>query len=136
VQNIIVTVTRGKVAVGDADRSYGTLIPNEQIAVNTTKEEFVKSSVDSAEAMAWKKNYFIIDNVTFAQAALLIEKRFNVTVTITNDSLKDCRVIASFLNGENLKQIIEGLSLIRHATATINGNNIIIEGGTGCSPSH
>jgi hypothetical protein len=55
-----------------------------------------------------------------------------VKVTITNKSLKECKVIASFLNDESLEQIIEGLSRIRHATATINGNNVTIEGGKDC----
>jgi transmembrane sensor len=135
-KNIIVTVTRGKVAVGDKDHSYSTLIPNEQIAVNTSNNEFVKSRVDSAKATAWKENYFIVDNVTLAQAVILIEKRFNVKVTITNDSLKDCIVNAWFFNNENLKQVVEGISAIQQATAIIDGESVTIEGGIGCKPSH
>jgi transmembrane sensor len=39
---VTVTVSRGEVAVSDGRTTYGTLLPNEQIAVNTQSNEFTK----------------------------------------------------------------------------------------------
>lgn len=129
---VSVTVTRGRVQVGDDQRTYAIITPNEQIVVNTSSNEFVQSTIDAQTATSWKNKHFIIDNVTFAQAAALIEERFNVKVIITNESLKDCKVTAWFVNNENLQQIAEGLSVVYQANATIKGNQVIIEGGQGC----
>jgi transmembrane sensor len=133
-QTIIVTVTRGKVAIADADQSYGTIIPNEQLTVNTSTKEAVKSQVDAQKAIAWKEDYLIIDNITFAEAASLVEKRFHVKVTIANESVKNCIVTALFSHNESLQQIVEGISAVQQATATIRGDSVIIEGGIGCKP--
>jgi ferric-dicitrate binding protein FerR (iron transport regulator) len=134
-EKVTVTVTRGKVAVGDKDHTYTTILPNEQISVNTSNGEFEKLEVDSQQTTAWKDDYFIIDNVTFEEAASQIEKRFNVKITIVNESLKGCVVSAWFFNNESLKQIVDDLSTLKQATPTINGNRIVIRDGKGCKGS-
>ncbi|MBT1701509.1 FecR domain-containing protein [Fulvivirgaceae bacterium PWU4] len=130
---ITVTVERGSVQVGDLQRTFGIIERNEQIVVNVSNDEVVRLQADAQSVVAWKNNYFILDNTTFAEAAALIEQRFNVKVIIENESLKNCRVVASFLNGESLKQIVDALSKIQNATATINGDRVMIEGGLGCT---
>jgi transmembrane sensor len=129
---IRVTVVRGFVQVEDNQRIFGKISPDEQMEVDVRSNDFVKRAARAEEALAWQKDFFILENVTFAQAALLIEKRFNVKVTIANESLKDCVVSAWFINNESLKQIVDGLSLVHHATAVIDGDRIVIEGGRGC----
>lgn len=129
---ITVTVTKGKVQVSDDQRTFGIITPNEQIAVNTATDEFVKSQVDSQNVILWQANYFILDNVTFAEAAILIEKRFNVKVIIVNEALKECVVSAWFFNNEDLPQIVDDLSTLKQATSRISNDSVIIEGGAGC----
>jgi transmembrane sensor len=129
---VTVTVVRGKVAVGNDKQTFGTLTPNEQIAVNTTNFEFVKSHLGTEYVAEWRNSMFILDDVTFEQAALEIEKRFKCKVTITNNDLKKCKVIAWYLNNESLSQIVEGLGSLQQATVTIDGNHVTIKGGIGC----
>lgn len=132
-REITVTVERGLVQVGDLQRTFGTIAQNEQIVVNVSRDEFMRLQADAQSVIAWKDKYFIFDNATFAEAAKLIEQRFNVEVIIENESLRNCTVVASFLNGESLKQIVDALSKIQNATATINGDQVLIEGGSGCA---
>jgi transmembrane sensor len=129
---VTVTVVRGKVAVGNDKQTFGTLTPNDQIAVNTTNFEFVKSHLGTQYVAEWRNSMFILDDVTFEQAALEIEKRFKCKVTITNEDLKKCKVIARYLNNESLSQIVEGLGSLQQATVTIEGNHVTIKGGIGC----
>ena len=131
-EKIVVTVTRGKVSVGDESKRYDVITPNEQIAVNTLTGVYKKAVVDSVEVMQWKKDYFILEGVTIEQAAVQIEKRFDVKVIITNDKLKKCTISAWFLNNESLEQVIKGVSAVQQATFTIKDNLITIEGGIGC----
>jgi ferric-dicitrate binding protein FerR (iron transport regulator) len=131
-EKIVVTVTRGKVSVGDESKRYDVITPNEQIAVNTITGVYKKAVVDSVEVTQWKKDYFILEGVTIEQAAVQIEKRFNVKVIITNDKLKECTISAWFLNNESLEQVIKGVSAVQQATFTIKNDLITIEGGIGC----
>ena len=79
-----------------------------------------------------KKDYFILEGATIEQAAMQIEKRFNVKVIITNENLKKCTISAWFLNNESLEQVIKGVSAVQQATFTIKDDLITIEGGIGC----
>jgi transmembrane sensor len=129
---VTVTVSRGKVAVGDERHTFDTILPNEQLAVNTKSNEVVKSIVDPETVMQWKLKYFILDKVTFEEAAELISERFNVKVTIANKSLSDCTINAWFLRNESLQQVMEAVSAFKQATYTIDHDTITIEGGSGC----
>jgi transmembrane sensor len=129
---VTVTVSRGKVAVGDESHTFDTILPNEQLAVDTKSNEFVKSVVDPETVTQWKLKYFILDKVTFSEAAELISERFNVKVTIANKSLSDCMINAWFLRNEGLEQVMEAVSAFRQATYTIDQDAITIEGGSGC----
>ncbi|MBT1701290.1 FecR domain-containing protein [Fulvivirgaceae bacterium PWU4] len=135
-EKVTVTVLRGLVEVGDEHQVYGQIKPNEQMAVDIKTNEFLKQKTNAEDAVAWQKNFFILDQVTFAEAIAQIEERFHVKVTISNESLKDCIVSAWFFNNEDVNKVVEDLSMLKQATATINGNKIIIEGGDGCKPSH
>lgn len=130
---VTITVTRGKVSVGDDAHTYGTIKPNEQIAVNTVTNEFVKSQVDSQTAVQWKNDYFILDHVSIEQAFALIEKRFDVEVIVQNREMLPCVISAYFTNHENLEQIIENISTVRQAQYSITGDVINISGGKPCN---
>lgn len=131
-RRIVVTVLRGLVQVGDDKNVYGKIRPDEQIVVDAISHVFATTQVNAQQVAAWKEKDFVVEDVTFEQAARLIEKQFNVKVVIRNDSLKNCIVTAWFLNNENLHEIVEGLSIVGHATATIKGDSVIINGGKGC----
>jgi transmembrane sensor len=131
--HITVSVTRGKVLVGSESRSFGTITPNEQMAVNGITEELVeKIQVDSQAVALWKKDYFILDRVTFAEAATLIGRRYKVKVMIANKSLNKCVISAWFLNDETLEQVVKAVSAFRQAKYTIANGNVRIEEGRGC----
>jgi ferric-dicitrate binding protein FerR (iron transport regulator) len=129
---IIVTVVRGLVQVGDEDRVYGKIKPDEQIEVDVVSHAFVKTNTKAEEAIQWQKNFLTLNHVTFSEAAVRIEKHFNVKVEIRNEALKDCIVTAWFLDNENLQQIVKGITAVQQATAVIEGNTVVIDGGIGC----
>lgn len=132
VGSIKVTVERGKVAVGDSIRVFDMLTPGEQMVVTTGKKHiYVKRAVNPETEIKWKDDYFILDNVTMAEAAKMIEKRFDVKVLIKNDSLKACPIEAWFFHKEGLKQVVDGICEVRSATAVFNDRSVVISGG-GC----
>lgn len=131
---ITVTVLRGLVEVAGEKRVYGKIQPNEQIVVNTQANDFILEKTNAEDVIAWQKDFFILDHVTFVEAIALVERRFNVKVAIENESLKDCIVIAFFINNESLKEVMESLCFVQHATPTFTEDRVIVEGGTGCTP--
>jgi ferric-dicitrate binding protein FerR (iron transport regulator) len=130
---VTITVTRGKVAVGDGKTVYDQLTPDQQLTVNTTDFRFKKRTVNAEEVNAWKTRYLVLDDVTMEQAARRIGERFDVSVTIQNEDVKQCVVSVWFVNNEDLEMVMTVLSKLRNATYTINGKNVTVTGGTGCA---
>lgn len=131
-QQVEVTVTRGKVQIGDDSRVYAAITPDQQIIVNTITYEFVQNDVKAQTATEWKSQYLILDDVSLKEAAAMIEQKYNVSIAFSNNQMKDCHISATFLNGENLKQVFKVLTAVVGATYTLEGKQIRIE-GEGCN---
>jgi ferric-dicitrate binding protein FerR (iron transport regulator) len=101
-----VAVTRGKVQVSRDDKSYGVLIPDEQLVINTVTDEFAQSKVNAETASSWKNNYLVIDNLTMEDAIRMIAGKYNVPIVISDKSLRRYRVTATFLNDESLEHVL------------------------------
>ncbi len=129
---ITVTVTRGRVEVGDGNKVYGLVEADQKIIVNTATRDVVKAVANASEEIAWKAQTLIMDDVTLEQAAIMIGNFYNMNVTIANDNLKKCRISASFLHHESLEQVISLISDIRQAKYTIEDGSVIIDGGIAC----
>ncbi|HWV67547.1 FecR family protein, partial [Chitinophaga sp.] len=99
---IIVTVTTGKVSVADEHKVLGILAPNEQMVFHTgdKKPDLVK--VQAEEIVEWQKNDLFFENITMEQAAAILSQKFNVKITFLNNQGKNCRFTATFLKGESL----------------------------------
>jgi transmembrane sensor len=131
-QEIEVTVTRGRVQVGNDERTFGIVTPNQQMAVNTATNDFVRTDLEAETAEAWQSRYLILDDVSMEEAAKIISKKYKVEITLANDDLKMCRISATFLDGEDLDQVLAVVSGVVQATYTRQPEgNVKIE-GKGC----
>lgn len=132
-EKVIVTVARGKVAVGNAEKIFEQLIPNEQLTLNTISNSIEKSIVNADEIASWKDNYFILNQVTIGEAAEMISQKFHVDVNVTNDDLKNCEISCRFVNNETLEEVLSMVTSLREAEYKISGDHVTITGGTGCA---
>ena len=129
---IKVTVTRGKVRVGDDRRTFGVITPDQQLAVNTTTNHFVHTTLKAEQAAEWKSQFLILDNVSLEQAAITIADKYKVEIRLANNELKRCRISATFLDGENLDQVLTVVSGVVKATYTTQPDGTIRIEGKGC----
>ena len=131
-ENITVTVLRGLVEVGDEQRVYGQIRPNEQIAVDVRSNQFIQLKTKAEEAVQWKRNFLILDDVDLEQAAEIIGKKFSVKITLENPELKECRIKVRFLNDESLDKILSVISRVTEVTYTIGEGGKVLLKGKGC----
>ena len=121
--SITVTVTRGKVKVSDPDKNFGTLIPDQQITYNTTKQEAVQMEVDAQKAVEWKREDLLFDDVTVSNAARLIEERFQVKIRIDGDRLKNQRFTTTFGKDETLESVLKSITEFNDAGYKLDPEN-------------
>lgn len=129
---ITVTVRHGKVEVSDRHRLHETLVPDEQLDVNTTTSSFVKIKADTEAALAWTNKFIILDGVDMTEAARVLEARYHITITISNEQLKQCRITSTFLDDEKLQDVLEVITTAVNATFTITDDDTVVISGKGC----
>lgn len=131
-KNIEVTVARGKVQVGDTEKVYGVITPNQQIKVNKSTLSFEQNNIKAAIVTEWKNNYLILDDINMAEAVTLIAQKYKVSISISNDKIKNCRITASFLNEEDLDHVLKVICSVIETEYRYNKAGAIIIDGKGC----
>lgn len=129
---LLVSVTRGKVQVGDQKGTYAVLTPNEQLTVNTTTNSFVRENLNTT-VLAWKENFMVFDEITLEEAAGLITKKYGVEVRFDKPQLKRCDITAKFLSDETLLEILEVVNGVTGVKYTIDENGVVMFSGRGCN---
>ncbi len=119
-KSITVTVTQGKVRVGDQGKAYEELLPNQQVVYDIEEEKIRKESVDADNRVAWKLNDLYCDDVTLPHAGLLIKERYGFDIEITDDALKSKRFTTTFGKEEPLESVLNSIAFFNEATYTID----------------
>lgn len=131
--DISITVARGKVRVDDnMKQTIGIVTLNEQLTYNKKEAEAVQHNVNTETFTAWKEGDLLFDDVTIAEASELLEERFNVEITCTDDLVKSKRFTTTFLKNESLEQVLKSICAFNDAyyqydkeksIVTIHNNN-------------
>ena len=105
--DITVTVKRGKVRVSDSGNTLGTIVPQQQIVYNKLKGTAMLQVVSNEDYINWKEQDITFNNVTVAEAAAILEERFNVKIVINDNVIRNERFTASFAVSETLDHVLK-----------------------------
>lgn len=130
---VVVTVTRGKVSVANGHKLLAIIVPNHQLSFNTLKNEVVKATVDAQQVIAWQQADLHFEDVSFADAVLRLQQRFNVKISFANDKLKNCRFTGTSLDGEKLDKILKVICAFNNASFQTRPDGSILIDGAGCN---
>jgi len=131
-ENIVVTVSRGKVLVRNGNTTLGVLTRDEQFTIKDKAGSPAKQLVKTDEVMRWKADDILFDDITVREAVEELEKHFAVDITLGNPDLGNCRVTASFLHRESPEQIIKVITGINHIQYRMVAENSFVLSGEGC----
>jgi len=128
-----VSVVSGKVAVKEASTGKQfMLIVNQQATLNDKTNSFKKSVVPDAEnAVAWQDGKLIFEDASLDEIATELTLKFGIKTTLSNNSLKKCRISAVFQN-KSLPQILAVITKLTGSGYTLHNKNAVIF-GKGCS---
>lgn len=141
--SIAVTVASGKVKVesfpdNESDNTLEEgrgvlLIPNQKATYNITSNNINTTKVDASHFTAWKDGIIRFDDIPLKQAAQILERWFNVTITFENEDIGDCFMKGKYIN-ENLVNILESIKYVKKIEYSFqNKNQVFISGGS-CEP--
>lgn len=129
--DVVVTVTRGKVMVKNEQKTLGIIVPNQQIVFNKVQMKSSLKPVLAKQTVEWQEKDLFFDDVTMEEAVVHLAKRFNVTISFANEASKSCRFTATFLKGESLDEILQVITSFNHIAYQKKAGEVIIS-GNGC----
>lgn len=129
-----VSVATGKVEVskeidkGDPIR-ITQLTPQQELVINTEKDETYIDIVSTYDIGAWRKDQLVFRNNTYREVVARLEEHYEVKIEVTGNELNNCRVMASFNEGATLKDVLKLLSISNAFKYKVDGDQVTIRGG-------
>jgi transmembrane sensor len=130
--DIVVSVVKGKVQIEDQSQILAILTEDQQISYNTEAKEHVEERMTALKATEWTRGDLEFTGESFEEIALVLTKRFDVTIDILNPSLKKCITKATFSGTESLENLLEMLCTLRGAHFQFESPSHILIDGEGC----
>ncbi|MEP7258871.1 MAG: FecR domain-containing protein [Flavitalea sp.] len=132
-KHVIVSVTRGKVRVEDEVKVLAVLTPDQQMQYNVPLNKAAQQTVNANTLVTdWTKEDMVFNGLSFREIAGLLSKRYGVPVIFNNESLKNCKIRASFSGTETLEQVASVLCGIRNGNFEQLADGAISLNGEGC----
>jgi len=129
---IVVTVTRGKVSVADGKGVIGYITPDQQITYDTKSSTHIQKTVNAAQVVSWQQNDLHFEDITFEDAAKILQQQFKVQISFANDKIKNCRFSGTALKGKNINQILKVICAFNNAAFHYRADHTIVIDGKGC----
>lgn len=108
-KTITVTVTRGRVKVSSQDRILGIIKPNEQIVYNNQESNSIQNKVNSKIAVEWTDQDLLFEDVTVAEAAKVLEERFKVKISFSDQLVRSKHFTTTFDKNQNLENVLQSI---------------------------
>lgn len=105
------------------------LTPQQELVINTEKDETYIDIVSTFDIGAWRKDQLVFRNNTYSEVIARLEEHYGVSITLTDKNLNDCRVMANFNQGATLKDVLKLLSISNSFRYKIEGTEVTIRGG-------
>ena len=100
------TLLEGSVEVTSATESI-RLRPGETAVYSRTKQWLESYRNQNAEAsVSWREGTFLFDNLPLSEIALQLSRAFQVEIKIADETLVNYRILARFVKGENLDEML------------------------------
>lgn len=134
-QEASVTVATGKVKVkaveheGDLSDNGVVLLPKQQVVLDPYSSYLKKTNVQLDKIISWKDDIILFDHISFEEAAGILERWYNVTISFDKPDIKKCTILRSSYKNESLENVLKSLKFIQGIDYRfVNSKEVVISG--------
>jgi transmembrane sensor len=107
--NIIVSVSRGKVKVSNDNVLLATLVNGQQVKVNRLHNTVEEKMIAPAQVASWQHGDMSYEDEDFEDIIADLERLYNVKIKIDNAGVRDLKVSTEFRREIGIEQALEVL---------------------------
>jgi transmembrane sensor len=126
-ENIIVSVSRGKVRVNYDEKEVATLTPGEQVKVSNVNKPVVQKKIAITEAAPWQQGNLVYDDETISDIVADLERIYDVTIRVQNETLANERISTSFRREIGIEKALEVLCNLADTRLKLESNTYVIQ---------
>jgi transmembrane sensor len=129
-ENIKITVARGKVAVMERSKNKISkpvfLHPNEQVVLDKKTGQLLETQVNYKDVTGWLEGKIQLNNETLKNAAGMIEVIYNVKIRFLDEHIKSIRLTGIFDRTDDLKEILFAICKANKLNYAFKNGDILI----------
>ncbi|WP_236977185.1 FecR family protein [Membranihabitans maritimus] len=127
-QEVMVSVSEGKVRVLEEDRELGVLVRDEGLTYNVRTKSVRRLAPKPVEIPSKESLEYKLVDVTMEEAVRFIENRWKYRIDFENENIRDCKVVASFYEQDSLEEVLTILCGINNVQYRIENQKVVIYG--------
>ena len=126
---VVVSLLEGKVELNNLlkKEKEAILAPDERAILNKTNGRMTVETVTASNASQWTDGYLFFDEELLPDIVKELERSYNVTIRIANDSLNTFRFYGNFVRREqSIQEVLDALASTEKIQYKIEERNITI----------
>ena len=126
-ENIIVSVSRGKVRVNYEAKEVATLTQGQQVKVNSNNNTVIQKKMAITEAAPWQQGNLQYDDETISDIVADLERNYDVTIRVQNETVAKERISTSFRRDVGIENALKVLCNITDTHLKLENNMYVIQ---------
>jgi transmembrane sensor len=126
-ENVIVSVSRGKVRVNYNEKEVATLTPGQQVKVSNLNKPVVQKKIAVAEAAPWQQGNLVYDDETMNDIIADLERIYDVTIRVQHETLANERISTSFRREIGIDHALQVLCKLTDSQLKLENNTYVIQ---------
>lgn len=126
-ENVIVSVSRGKVRVNYNEKELATLTPGQQVKVSNEFKPVVQKKIAISEAAPWQQGNLVYDDEMINDIIADLERIYDVTIHVQKETLVNERISTSFRREIGIEQALQVLCNLTDTQLKLVNNIYVIQ---------
>lgn len=123
---VMVSLLEGRVNLSASSGSVMNLLANEQVLYDKSTGRMEKLKTNASKACDWLDGGLSFENVSFADIAHRLERKFQVKINIKSERLKAEHFSGSFDGNQNINDILREINVEKQYTWKVSGDTLFI----------
>jgi ferric-dicitrate binding protein FerR (iron transport regulator) len=126
-ENIIVSVSRGKVRVNYNEKEMAVLTQGQQVKVSNTSNTVVQKKMAITEAAPWQQGNLQYDDETIRDIVADLERNYDVTIQVQSETLANERITTSFRREIGIENALKVICNLTDTRLKLENNKYVIQ---------
>lgn len=124
----VIRVLEGEVNVQKVSSTLIELKKDQGIMLDDLTGEMTRLYGITVGDTSWISGRIELNDVTFAEMAIVLERTFGLHISFTNPDLMKYKASTSFRRTDPQRDVLEALKLVYGITYTMNGSSVVLHG--------